>query len=250
MKIEIKGPIIGDGEQIFYDWFGIPATSAAKVNNALNGATAGEDIEVIINSGGGSVFAGSEIYTALKSYPGKVTAKIVGLAASAASVASMGCSVIEMAPTAQMMIHNSACGNRGDKNSMRHTGNVLESIDESISMAYKIKTGKSEGELLDLMNTETWMSAKKAKEMGFIDKVMFEEETSFVNTAPEVLNAGTLPPEVIEKLRNEMVVDGAIKVPKSIENTVLESPLIVTEGVAAADDIELAKAKLKLKLKI
>ena len=63
-------------------------TSPGMVGKVLEEAN-GEDIEVEINSGGGSVFAGSEIYTAIKSYKGKKTAKIVGLAASAASVIAM-----------------------------------------------------------------------------------------------------------------------------------------------------------------
>lgn len=67
MKIEVKGAIISDGEQWIYDWFvEIPATSPNKVNKQLSQAQAGEEIEVLINSGGGSVFAGSEIYTTLK----------------------------------------------------------------------------------------------------------------------------------------------------------------------------------------
>ena len=82
VKINIKGPIISSSDQWIYDWLGIEATSPKVVNEQLEKAKAnGEDVEVEINSGGGSVCAGSEIYTALMSYAGKVTTKIVGLAA-------------------------------------------------------------------------------------------------------------------------------------------------------------------------
>ena len=75
-KINIKGPIVGNSEVWIYEWFGIEATSPNSVSKVIDEAN-GEDLEVEINSGGGSVFAGSEIYTILKDYKGHVTVKIV-----------------------------------------------------------------------------------------------------------------------------------------------------------------------------
>ena len=85
-KINIKGPIIPSNHQWIYDWLGMEATSPKKVSDQLAAAN-NEEIEVEINSGGGSVFDASEIFTALKDYPGHSTGKIVGIAGSAASVA-------------------------------------------------------------------------------------------------------------------------------------------------------------------
>ena len=100
--IQIKGTIISNDERWIYDWFEWEATAPKDVILPETG----EPIEVHINSGGGDVYAGSEIYTALRSYQGDVTVKIVGIAASAASVIAMAGDTVEISPTAQIMIHN------------------------------------------------------------------------------------------------------------------------------------------------
>lgn len=197
-KINVKGPIVSNSDAWIYEWFGIEATSPKSVNDSLSQAN-GEDIEVEINSGGGSVFAGSEIYTALKSYPGNVTVKIVGLAASAASVIAMAGDKVMMSPTAQMMIHNVSSRAEGDYRNMEHTAEVLRNANNTIANAYRIKTGKTQEELLALMDKETWMTADKAKELGFVDEIMFENESQLIASADY---SDMLPPEVINKIRN------------------------------------------------
>ncbi|WP_050439025.1 head maturation protease, ClpP-related, partial [Staphylococcus aureus] len=134
-----------------------------------------EDIDVIINSGGGDVYSGSEIYTSLKTYPGKVNIKIVGVAASAASVIAMAGDHIEMSPTSQMMIHNAWTMAMGDINEMQKTVDMLDSVNKGIANAYINKTGKTEDEILSLMNKETWFNAQDAVEHGFADSKMFDE---------------------------------------------------------------------------
>lgn len=99
-KVSVKGAIISNDDQWIYDWFEIEATSPKSIGNAIQEAN-GDEVEVEINSGGGDVFAGSEIYTALKAYSGNVTTKIVGLAASAASVIAMAGNKVLMSPTSQ-----------------------------------------------------------------------------------------------------------------------------------------------------
>lgn len=197
-KINIKGPIVSNSDAWIYEWFGIEATSPKSVSDSLVQAN-GEDIEVEINSGGGSVFAGSEIYTALKSYKGNVVVKIVGLAASAASVIAMAGNKVMMSPTAQIMIHNVSSRASGDYRDMEHTAEVLRNANDTIANAYRIKTGKTQEELLALMDKETWMTADKAKELGFIDEIMFENDTQLVASTDY---SGMLPPEVINKIRN------------------------------------------------
>lgn len=172
-KIHVKGTIISDRVQRIYDWVGIQATSPSKVVNAL--PTNGTSIEVVINSGGGDVFAGSEIYTALKEYQGEVTVKIVGLAASAASVIAMAGDKVLISPTAQMMVHNVSTSVSGDYRNFEHTAEVLKSANQSIANAYKAKTGKGDDELKALMDAETWFNAKTAIENGFADEEMFAE---------------------------------------------------------------------------
>ncbi|MCI2773419.1 head maturation protease, ClpP-related [Staphylococcus petrasii] len=184
-KIEIRGAIVPNNEKWIYDFLEMDATSPKDIVDAL--PENNEDIEVIINSGGGDVFSGSEIYTTLKAYPGNVNIKIVGVAASAASVIAMAGTHVEMSPTAQMMIHNASSFAMGDYNEMDKASRMLSGTNRGIANAYISKTGKSEEEILDLMNKETWLNAQDAVEQGFADTKMFEE------TAPKlVANAGQM----------------------------------------------------------
>lgn len=215
MKIAIKGPIISDGDQWIYDWFGIPATSPVKVSKAIDNAIRNNvnELTVVINSGGGSVFSASEIYTELKKFVGRVKVEIVGVAASAASVIAMAGTTIEMSPTGQLMIHNAATSSWGDYRDMDHTSDFLQKVNQSIMNAYTAKCGKNSDELKVLMDAETWMTAQEAKEAGFIDAIMFETEVDAVaNTErPELVN-GVLPQEVINKLREQLANDKTMSI--------------------------------------
>lgn len=194
-KIEIKGTIVNDEQAAIYKMFGIVHTSPSNVVLPEDGS----DILVEINSGGGAVFAGSEIFTKLKAYEGKVTARVVGLAASAASVILMGADEVEISPTAQIMIHNAWSYVEGDADEMEAQASVLRGINKSIQSAYIAKTGLSEGELKDYMDAETWLTADEAVELGFADKVMFtEDKTTPVNVYASV--GCVLPDEVLAKV--------------------------------------------------
>jgi len=197
-KVNIKGPIIPSNDQRIYDWYEMEATSPKKVMEAINAAE-GDELEVEINSGGGSVFAGSEIYTALKSYEGNVTVKIVGIAASAASVIAMAGSKVIMSPTSQIMIHNVSSMADGDHRDMAHMSEILKGANETIANAYRIKSGKTQEELLTLMDNETWLTPKQAVEIGLADEIMFEDLQLVASTS------GMLPREVIEKIRNTIL---------------------------------------------
>lgn len=207
-KVNVKGPIVSSDESWIYDWFGIENTSPKSVNKAIEEAN-GDELEVEINSGGGSVFAGSEIYTALRSYQGNVTVKIVGLAASAASVIAMAGKKVVMSPTAQMMIHNVSSRVSGDYRDMEHTAEILKNANETIANSYRLKSGMSQEELLAMMDKETWMTADKAKEYGLIDEVMFENQIQLVASTGY---SGLLPNEVINKMRNKLQNENAVKV--------------------------------------
>lgn len=203
MKISIKGAIISNDEAWIYEWFGIDHTTPKMIADAIDNLP-DEDIIVEINSPGGSVFDASEIYTALKSHKGNVEVQIVGLAASAASVIAMAGDNVLMSPTAQMMIHNASTISAGDHRDMKHTADFLKGIDRTIANAYAKKSGLSNEKLLDMMSKETWLSADQAKEHGFIDAVMFENEAPKVVANLTDLGSGLLPQNVIDKLRNEM----------------------------------------------
>ena len=196
-KVNLKGPIISSDEKWIYDWFGVEATCAKDIEKAINNAN-GEELEVIINSPGGYVDEGSEIYSLLKDYPGKTVGKIVGMAASAASVAAMGVDTLKISPTARIMIHNASGIIQGDYRSMEHGSEILKQCNKAISNAYVLKTNLDEETLLDLMNKETYMDAQKAMELGFVDEIMFDTRNKLIN----LTDSGMLPNEVIEKMRN------------------------------------------------
>ena len=197
-KIKVGGVIVANDEKWIYDWFEIEATSPNDVMRVLDSADDNEEIEVSINSGGGDVFAGSEIFTELKSHKGNVTTRIIGLAASAASVIAMAGDKVVMSPTAQLMIHNVWSRAGGDYRDMEHMASVLKGANQTIANAYKMKTGKTDEELLSLMDDETWFTPQDALSNGFIDEVMFDEAPKLAAST----QSNMLPVEIINKLRN------------------------------------------------
>ena len=119
--------------------------------------------------------AAAQIYNMLMDYPGNVTVKIDGIAASAASVIAMAGTQVLMSPTALMMIHNPLTVAIGDSEEMQKAIDMLSEVKESIINAYEIKTSLSRAKLSHLMDAETWMSAKKAIELGFADDLLFSD---------------------------------------------------------------------------
>ena len=130
------------------------------------------DIIIWINSPGGDCVAASQIYSMLMDYKGNVTVKIDGIAASAASVIAMAGTKVLMAPTALMMIHNPATVAFGDHEDMQKAIDMLSEVKESIINAYELKTSLSRAKLSHLMDSETWMNANKAIELGFADDIL------------------------------------------------------------------------------
>ena len=170
MKISIRGPIVSSNQHRFYQFYGMEATSPRSVADTLAKGN-GERAEVEINSAGGEIFDASEIYIALRSYAGGVHIRIVGLAASAASIIAMA-GESEMTPTGMMMIHNVQTETSGDYRQMEHTAGTLRDANHAIISAYVAKTGRPEAEIAAMMDAETWITAERAVELGLVDRVM------------------------------------------------------------------------------
>ena len=152
-------------------------------------------VTIWINSPGGDCVAAAQIYNMLMDYPGEVTVKVDGIAASAASVIAMAGTRVLMSPVSTMMIHNPLTVAMGDSEEMRRAIQMLDEVKESIINAYEIKTGLSRTQLSHLMDAETWMNANKALEFGFCDEIMFgreeaepEAEDSFLYSRRVVTN--------------------------------------------------------------
>ena len=134
------------------------------------------DVTVWLNSPGGDCVAASQIYAMLMDYPGNITVKIDGIAASAASVIAMAGTEVLMAPTALMMIHNPFTQAIGDAEEMLKAVSMLDEVKESIINAYELKTGLSRVKLSNFMDGETWMNARKAIELGFADGMLWDDK--------------------------------------------------------------------------
>lgn len=196
-RIDIIGAIVPNDDVWIYNWFEMDCTSPKMVNDALLKA-AGNDIDVYINSGGGDVFSGSEIYSALRAYEGKVNIHIVGIAASAASViACAGHS--DISPTAMVMIHNVSSSARGDYHAMDKESEILQKANKAVSAAYETKCGISEQEALKMMDRESWMTAKEAVELGLVDEIAEAKNLQLVAS-----ESGMIPRSIIDKLKNEI----------------------------------------------
>lgn len=168
-ELLFNGPISED------TWFGDEITPAL-FRNELSKISG--DITVWLNSPGGDVFAASQIYTMLKNHNGKITVKIDGLAASAASVVAMAGDETLIAPTALMMIHDPSTVAFGNKADMEKVITLLEEVKESIINAYETKSNLSRNKISKMMSDETWLNAKKALEMGFVDGILFNGKSS------------------------------------------------------------------------
>ena len=165
--LEINGEIASES------WFDDDVTPKLFKDELLSG---NGPITIWLNSPGGACIAASQIYSMLMDYVGDVTIKIDGIAASAASVIAMAGTKVLMAPTALMMIHNPMTMAWGDKSEMTKAIEMLDEVKESIVNAYEIKTGMSRAKISHLMDSETWMNANKAIELGFADDILEDKK--------------------------------------------------------------------------
>ena len=175
-ELLFNGPISED------TWWGDEVTPAlfrdelSKVSGNLT---------VWLNSPGGDVFAASQIYSMLKNHKGKVTVKIDGIAASAASVVAMAGDETLISPTGMLMCHNPMTCAMGNKADMEKAIALLDEVKESIINAYAEKSHLSRNKIARLMDEETWMNAEKALQLGFVDGILFSKKNPFVPEEPE-----------------------------------------------------------------
>lgn len=168
-QINIRGPIVSDAEKWIYDFFEMACTTPGSFLAELQEAD-GEDVLVLINSVGGYVTQAAEIYEAIRSYPGKVTGKVIGQACSCASfiACAMYC---EISPIGEIFIHNCSGGMEGDYRAMQQAKDALMQTNDNIILAYQEKTGLPKEQLQKMMDKNTTLSAREAVNMGFVDKI-------------------------------------------------------------------------------
>ncbi|HDA0621070.1 TPA: Clp protease ClpP [Staphylococcus aureus] len=219
MKAEIKGVIVSNEDKWVYEMLGMDSTCPKDVLTQLEFSD--EDVDIIINSNGGNLVAGSEIYIHLRAHKGKVNVRITAIAASAASLIAMAGDHIEMSPVARMMIHNPSSIAQGEAKDLNHAAETLEHVGQIMAEAYAVRAGKNKQELVEMMARETWLNADEAIEQGFADSKMFENDnmqivanntqvlskdvlnrvTALVSKTPEVnIDIDAIANKVIEKI--------------------------------------------------
>ena len=194
MRIDIKGTIIPNDYAWIYNFLALDYAAPKNVQAIIDKAN-GEQLDVYIDSGGGDIFAGSAIYSALRSYKGVVKIHVVGLAASAASVIACA-GESDIAPTAMVMVHNVSTETQGDYHEMDKSSETLKKANKAIAAAYVEKTGMSEEEALALMDAETWLPANEAVEKGLIDKIADTQNIRLVASTVSLI-----PQSVVDKLK-------------------------------------------------
>ena len=180
------------------------------------------DITVWIHSPGGDVFAAAQIYNMLMNYPGKITVKIDGLAASAASVVAMAGSKVLMSPVSMLMCHNPMTLAFGDTVEMEKAIAMLEEVKESIINAYEKKTKLSRAKISHLMDEETWMNAKKAVELGFADGILFSDGTTQPEAESVIFSSLAVTNSILSRLPKRPIIPDPPTEPKA-PSTPIES---------------------------
>ena len=155
-------------------WSDDKCIDAALVRGALDEVTS--EIVIYLNSEGGDVFQGIEIYNYLKNHPSKITVEVTGIAASAATFISSGADTVIMNTGTTLMIHEASTYAWGNKGDIQKTLNKLEVVDESIISVYAEKTGQSSEQIARWMKEEKFFTAEEAVKYGFADATKAENQ--------------------------------------------------------------------------
>lgn len=182
-------------EVLIYDEVGAYGVTAKGFLAELGALPDDAEIDLRLNSPGGSVFDAVAIYNALKRHSGEITVWIDGIAASAASYIAMAGDTIVMPENAFLMIHDPSGLVMGTAEDMRSTAEALDKIKGSLIQGYAAKSGKDDGEIATMMAAETWLDAQDALNLGFIDRIA---EPVKLAASFDVASFRNAPPEVVE----------------------------------------------------
>lgn len=157
-------------DQIGMDWWG-DGLSARDFREQFNAIKA-DEINLHINSPGGSIYEGLAIYNTIKSHPAKINGYVDGIAASISSVLLMAADTIIMPENADLLVHKPWSGIVGNSDDMRNEADELDRMEDQIAKIYSDRTGINSKEISRMMSSETWISGNDAVEMGFADEVI------------------------------------------------------------------------------
>lgn len=175
MRCKLNGRVTSNESAGIYRWWGYDACCPNDIRKALEECPEDEEIILEVNSGGGSVYAGFEMYSLLRNSGRNITAEVQSLAGSAMSVVVSACQNVVMSPVANIMIHRSSVSYaEGNAEQLEQDAQMLHTMDESILNAYCEKVGDktSRTTLRHMMENETFLTAQQATDCGLADSLM------------------------------------------------------------------------------
>lgn len=255
MRLRIGGLICDNDTADLYRYFGYnDVCCPADVRKALDDLPEGEELTLEINSGGGYVSAGFEVYSLLRGAKCPTVAEVQSFAASAASTIAVGCRTVLMSPVGQIMIHDPAICTCGNERDHRESVQMLHSMKESILNGYEAKCGGkcSREKLCELMDSETWLDARNAVELGLADGLIdYGEDAALVMNAAAAGMQGAAGmcalPSVAELRERKRAEDAGREDPKEEAETP-ETNSEPAAGAAENNDQWKRQARLRLEL--
>lgn len=219
--------------------------SAKKVIDTIKNNADIEKITLRINSDGGDVFEAFAMYNYLKQHKAKKHVYIDGIAASAASLVAMSGDVVYMPENAMMMIHNPSSYVYGNADDMRDSAEVLDKITDNIVKIYVDKTGLTESEVKDMLNQESYLSAKECKEKGFCDEIISGVKNQADGELDAIINEATMIErkrikdldELMTPARAEIINRAKFETGESAKDIALE--LLKAESTAAKEIVQI-----------
>lgn len=221
-------------DMIGSDWFGEGVT-AKRIAGALR-AIGKRDVVVNVNSPGGDYFEGLAIYNMLREHEGRVTIKILGIAASAASIIAMAGDEVQIARAGFLMIHNTWVIAMGDRHQLRDVADWLEPFDQAGADIYAARTGLEAKEIGKMLDRETWIGGSEAVDKGFADSLLASDEvaSSPENSEPRTVKASAKLDTLLARLsiprseRRELIKAVKGDTPRAVA-TGMQDAAVITE---------------------
>lgn len=214
---------------IGYDFWTGEGVTAKRISAALR-SIGDRDVTVNVNSPGGDMFEGIAIYNMLREHKGHVTVKVLGMAASAASIIAMAGDTIEIGRPSFLMIHNGWMVAAGNRHEFREIADWMEQFDSAMTDVYTARAGMDAGDVAEMMDKETWIGGAKAIEQGFADAMLESDQVkegegkanaAAVRRLEAALRASGLPQSEAKRLLSE-IKSGLRDVPGSGERDATE----------------------------
>lgn len=184
----VRAAIDEDGDRtismydvIGYDWYTGEGVTAKRIASALRSMGPGP-VTVNVNSPGGDMFEGLAIYNLLREHEGEVTIKVLGLAASAASIIAMAGDTVQIARAGFLMIHNCWVIAQGNRHDLREFAETMEPFDAAMADIYVARSGQDLQEVQRQMDGETWIGGSQAIEQGYADELLPSDQLGKADT--------------------------------------------------------------------